>query len=251
MSSNKFERFLPLAGILAAVCFFVSDAPGLEAPELQSGKHTAFLTWVFAHPGRIEIAAVASAFAAFFFLFFVGSVRAALRSRESRESTYSSVAFGAGIAYAGTLLVDALVTFAMGKAGSAHDQGSTLAIGWLQVVDWVPWAAASGVFLLALGLGGLRTLALPKPLAWARGPGRAVGGGPGRRPGLPGDATLVGRDRHRAGPPRAHGSGARSVADAPDVRRRRLRCEPRVGRSTARTGPTLGWHRAWLRVRRP
>ncbi|MDQ3857934.1 MAG: hypothetical protein M3327_05725, partial [Actinomycetota bacterium] len=37
----------------------------------------------------------------------------------------------------------------------------------LQSYDWVPWVVGFGVMLLAAGVGGLRTLALPKPLCWS------------------------------------------------------------------------------------
>jgi hypothetical protein len=37
----------------------------------------------------------------------------------------------------------------------------------LQSYDWVPWVVGFGVMLLAAGIGGLRTLALPKLLSWS------------------------------------------------------------------------------------
>ena len=167
MYVNKFQRFLPLAGIPAAIFFAGSDWTIFSIPSIEGvGKQQAYVDWVTTHTGRFTLAAISAALAAFFFLFFLGAVRASLRSREPGESTYSSVAFGAGIAYAGTLLLDSLVAMSLSQAGDAHDHSSVQALGWLQDVNWAPWAAASGAFLLAFGLGGLRTLALPKVLSW-------------------------------------------------------------------------------------
>jgi hypothetical protein len=167
MHTTRFERFLPLSGILAAVFFAGSDWTIFSIPSIEGvGKQQAYVDWAVAHSDRFTLAGISAALAGFFMLFFVGAVRASLRSRESGESTYSSVAFGAGIAYAGTLLIQALISLSMAQAGSAHDRAGVQAIGWLQDVNWAPWAAASGALLLTFGLGGLRTAALPKVLAW-------------------------------------------------------------------------------------
>jgi hypothetical protein len=167
MHTTRFERFLPLSGILAAIFFAGSDWTIFSIPSIEGiGKQQAYVDWAIAHSDRFTLSAISAALAAFFFLFFVGAVRTSLRSRESGESTYSSVAFGAGIAYAGTLLLDALIGLSMAQAGDARDHSAVQALGWLQDVNWAPWAAASGALLLTFGLGALRTAALPKVLAW-------------------------------------------------------------------------------------
>jgi hypothetical protein len=91
----------------------------------------------------------------------------ALRSGEPGESTYSSAAFGGGLAVAGSV---ALMGWGDLAGATAADDGRGEAVrtlGYLGDYGWVPWVAGSAVFFLATGLGGLRTAALPKPLAIA------------------------------------------------------------------------------------
>jgi hypothetical protein len=59
----------------------------------------------------------------------------------------------------------------MGAAvtAAAHHReiDATYTLAQLQSYDWVPWMAGFGVLLLASGIGGLRTRALPRPIAVA------------------------------------------------------------------------------------
>jgi len=50
---------------------------------------------------------------------------------------------------------------------AAHDgsNSAVVALGYLSSFGWIPWVASSATLFIAAGLGGLRTAALPKPLA--------------------------------------------------------------------------------------
>jgi hypothetical protein len=53
---------------------------------------------------------------------------------------------------------------------SAADHGAETAVytlNQLNAFDWLPFVAGLSVMLIATGLGGLRTLALPKALSWS------------------------------------------------------------------------------------
>jgi uncharacterized membrane protein AbrB (regulator of aidB expression) len=54
---------------------------------------------------------------------------------------------------------------ATATAARHGDVGATYTLAQLHSYDWVPWMAGFGVLLLASGIGGLRTRALPRPLA--------------------------------------------------------------------------------------
>ncbi|MGA8218029.1 MAG: hypothetical protein WB771_05645, partial [Solirubrobacterales bacterium] len=52
---------------------------------------------------------------------------------------------------------------------TAADQGGREAVytlNQLGAVDWIPFTAGISVMMLAAGIGGLRTLALPKAASW-------------------------------------------------------------------------------------
>jgi hypothetical protein len=53
----------------------------------------------------------------------------------------------------------------MVDAAAQGDAASVAAIGWLEADLWVFWSMAATVFLVATGLGGLRTASLPRWLA--------------------------------------------------------------------------------------
>jgi hypothetical protein len=56
---------------------------------------------------------------------------------------------------------------AVATAANHHEVDATYTLAQLQSYDWVPWMAGFGVLLLASGIGGLRTRALPRPIAIA------------------------------------------------------------------------------------
>jgi hypothetical protein len=66
---------------------------------------------------------------------------------------------------AGVLGLDACLLFSMVDAAAKGDAASVAAIGWLEADLWVFWSMAASVFLVATGLGGLRTASLPRWLA--------------------------------------------------------------------------------------
>jgi hypothetical protein len=101
-------------------------------------------------------------------LFFTAGLRAAVRSREGGESSYSTVITVGGTVTALGIVLMSWVTFA---AADAADSGASptavQALHNLASEAWIPWAVGATVLLIGVGLGGLRTLALPRWLSWA------------------------------------------------------------------------------------
>ncbi|WP_419999768.1 hypothetical protein [Streptomyces boninensis] len=165
MPTSRFERFLPLAAVLAAVLFAVPEILMNGMPAVSDGPaETA--RWLDDHQARAFLAAVASGYFAVLMLFFATGLRQALRSGEPGESTYSTAAFAGGLLIA----VSSVLTGAlrMGAVEAAADGRTAVvtALGYADEFSWVPWAAGSGVLFLAAGLGGLRTAVLPRWLAY-------------------------------------------------------------------------------------
>lgn len=159
MVTSRFERFLPWSGALAGVCFAVGGY-------LPSGPSTpddpTRMQWLVDHQGSVAVTALAAALLSVTVLFFAAAVRAALRSGEPGESSYSSVAFAGMVALAAGSGFNAMLGLATMDAASRAHADVVRTLGYLGEFTFVPWAAASAAMFLAVGLGGLRTAALPK-----------------------------------------------------------------------------------------
>ena len=163
MTTSKFDRFLPISGIIAGLLFaaanIMTDAPGLSAP---ASKH---IQWFEDHKAVNIISGVASGYFLVAMVLFAVGLRAALRAREGERSTYSSAAFAGGILVAVFVLANGMLNLLSVEAAD-HKAGEvvmTLAYG--MDLGWLPWAASSAVLYLGAGIGGLATKLLPKWLA--------------------------------------------------------------------------------------
>ncbi|MCW2543827.1 MAG: hypothetical protein JWM40_1379 [Frankiales bacterium] len=161
MAHSKFERFLPISGIVAGVLFAGSFFATADEPTLNGDKPQPYVDWLQHHHSELAISAICGAYFAFFMLMFASHLRAALRSREGGESTYSSVAYAGGIGVAVSIAAMSMISL----AESSADPTAAHTLAYLGDASWIPWAASSGVLMLGTGLGALRTLALPKWLA--------------------------------------------------------------------------------------
>ena len=161
MPISKFDRFLPYAGVLAGILWFGSMFS--KYSEKYGDPNAAKI--IEDNLTRNTLAVIAMGLTGVAVLFFAAAVRAAIRSGEGGESTYSSVAFGAAIALATSKAFDAMLLMAGIEAAQEADLTSLHALSYVGTSSWVPWLVASAAFFLAVGLGGLRTAALPKWLA--------------------------------------------------------------------------------------
>jgi len=162
MATSRFERFLPWAGVLAGVCFAVG---GYLPTGPSNADDPTRLQWITDHTGVGIANGVAAALLSVTVLFFSAAVRAALRSGEPGESSYSSVAFAGMVAFAAGSGFNGMLQLAtVGAAADGHADAVTT-LGYLGDFTWVPWVAASAAMFLAIGLGGLRTAALPRWLS--------------------------------------------------------------------------------------
>ena len=161
MAHTRFERFLPVSGIIAGLTFAGSALATANEPSLDSKNPQPYVDWILNHHTALAVSGICGAYFAFFMLMFAAQLRASIRAGEAGESTYSSVAYagavGVAIAISGMSMLE--------LAASRADAASVKVIAFIGDFGWLPWAAASGAMMLGVGLGALRTLALPKWLA--------------------------------------------------------------------------------------
>ncbi|MDQ6834904.1 MAG: hypothetical protein M3016_01840 [Actinomycetota bacterium] len=167
MSTGRFQRFLPITGILFAILLALGIGLTLDEPSKTDSIQRVFSYW-HGHKGVELISSILLIhLSAVLLVFFGAGLRAALRSGEAEEASYSSVAYGGAIlAAAGFSLVAVLAA----AAANSADQGAratVYTINQLASWDWLAWTPGLTVMLIAAGLGGLRTLALPRALCYS------------------------------------------------------------------------------------
>lgn len=163
MTTSKFDRFLPISGIIAGVLFGVAniytDAPGLTAtPAVQ-------IKWYHDHRPWLIVMGVASGYFLVAMAFFATGLRAAIRAREGERSTYSTATFAGGLLVAIFVLSNGLLNLISIEAADNKAAQVITTMSYYQDLGWLPWAAASAVLFLGAGIGGLATKALPKWLS--------------------------------------------------------------------------------------
>jgi hypothetical protein len=166
MQTGRFERYLPLAGILFLVVFVIANAITGSTPDENTSAHKVVTYWAD-HQGAQTAAAFLGAFAVVLFVFFAGALRTALRSRETAESPLPAIAFGGALVAAAGGLTDCLLRLAAANAADHGANTSVYTLNQLNAFDWMPFVGGAIVMLIAAGLSGLRTLALPKVLSWS------------------------------------------------------------------------------------
>jgi len=165
------QRFLPISGILfgillALALWLTSKEPGDTATAKQ-----VFAYWSDHGGGKMWLSILGLELAAVLLVTFGAALRAAIRSGEGATATYSSLVFGGAILAAMGFATTSILPAAAGraaadKAAEPGAQTAVYAIEQLRSWDWLMWTPGLTVMMVAAGLGGLRTRALPKPLSW-------------------------------------------------------------------------------------
>lgn len=166
MASGRFDRFLPLTGVLAGLLFLVGLALNRTDPSSETGPAETFAYWQ-ADRGQHQIVGLLVApLIAFLLLFFGAGLKRRLE-QGSGESGHGSVAFGGAVLAAATFAIVAMLEGAMTNAAHEGERQAVYTINQIHSYDWLGWNAAFAAMLLASGLGARRNQMLPKPLVWA------------------------------------------------------------------------------------
>lgn len=166
MASDRFERFLPFAGVLAGLLLLTGLLLLRSDPSSETGPAATFAYWQSDHGQHQIIGLIVAPLIAFLLLFFgVGLKRRLERGRA--DSAYGTVAFGGAVLAAATFALVGMLEAAMTNAAHAGQQQAVYTLNQLHSYDWLGWNASFAAVLLATGLGARANRMLPTPVAWA------------------------------------------------------------------------------------
>ncbi|MBA3383500.1 MAG: hypothetical protein H0T20_02460 [Actinobacteria bacterium] len=166
MVSDRFDRFLPLAGVLAGLLFFVGLALLWNDPSSETGPAETFAYWQDNRGQHQIVALLVAPLIAFFLLFFGAGLRRRL-AQGNGDAGHGSVAFAGALLAAAIFAVVGMLEGAMTNAAHEGQRETVYTLNQFHSYDWLGWNAAFAAMLLATGLGARRNGMLPAPLAWA------------------------------------------------------------------------------------
>jgi hypothetical protein len=166
MASNRFDRFLPLAGVLAGLLFLVGLVLNRTDPSSETGPAETFSYWQDNHGQHQIVGLLVAPLVAFLLLFFGAGLKRRLEYG-SGDSGHGSVAFGGALLAAAIFALVGMLEGAMTNAAHEGERQAVYTLNQLHSYDWLGWNAAFAAVLLATGLGARRNRMLPTPVAWA------------------------------------------------------------------------------------
>ena len=164
--SDRFDRFLPFAGVLAGLLLAAGLTLTYSIPNSETSFDETF-SWWQDNRGQHQISGLLLApLVALTLVFFGAGLKRSLR-HDSRDSGHGSVAFGGAILGAtGFALIGMLEGAATNAAHEGHRE-AVYALSQLHSYDWLTFNASWAAVLLATGLGARRNRMLPSALVWA------------------------------------------------------------------------------------
>ena len=165
MASDRFDRFLPLAGVLAGLLFFSGLFLLRDDPSNETGPAKTFAYWQADHGQHQIIGLIVTPLIAFLLVFFAAGLKRRLE-RES-DSAHGTVALGGMLFAAVMFALVGMLEAAMTSAAKEGQQGAVYTLNQFHSYDWLGWNAAFAAVLLATGIGARRNGMLPRPVAWA------------------------------------------------------------------------------------
>ena len=166
MTSDRFDRVLPLAGVLAGLLFLAAFIVDRNDPSSESGPATTFAYWQDNRGMHQIVGLVALPLIAFLLVFFGAGLKRRLEQGLD-DSAHGSVAFGGVVLAAAAFALVGMLEAAMTNAAHEGEQQAVYTLNQFHSYDWLAWNPAFAAVLLATGLGARRSGMLPTPFAWA------------------------------------------------------------------------------------
>jgi hypothetical protein len=163
---TRFERFLPLAGVLAGLLFFVGLVLNRSDPSSETGPAKTFSYWHHNRGQHQIVGLVVAPLIAFLLVFFGAALRRRLAQGKG-DAGHGVVALGGALLGAAGFALVAMLEGAMTNAAHAGHRDAVYTLNQLHSYDWLAWNAAFAAMLLATGIGARRNGMLPTPLVWA------------------------------------------------------------------------------------
>ena len=165
MTSDRFDRVLPLAGVLAGMLFFVGLFLNRSDPSSETGPAETFSYWQDNHGQHQIVGLLVAPLIAFLLIFFGAGLKRRLEQGNG-DASHGSVAFGGALLGAMTFALVGMLEAAMTNAAHEGERETVYTLNQLHSYDWLGWNAAFAAMLLATGLGARRNGMLPTPLSW-------------------------------------------------------------------------------------
>lgn len=165
MVSDRFDRFLPFAGVLAGLLFFVGLILNRTDPSSETGPAETFSYWQDARGQHQIVALLVAPLIGFLLMFFAAGLKRRLE-RGGGDTAHGSVAYGGVLLAAATFALVGMLEAAMTNAAHEGERQAVYTLNQLHSYDWLAWNVAFAAMLLATGIGARRNGMLPTPLAW-------------------------------------------------------------------------------------
>jgi hypothetical protein len=171
-SERRWERYAPLAGVLAVILWVISVfvIESADSPDEDAGGE-AIAAYFESEGGTILAGSFIFMVGTAVFIWFLGSLRARLFWAEGGPRRVTAIVFGSGLVVAamsmGLMAPQAAGGLMAEETDAAIDPGAAQALDALGDGFFVAAEATVFVFFLAVALAALRTRALPIWLGWA------------------------------------------------------------------------------------
>jgi hypothetical protein len=166
MASDRFARFLPLAGVLAGLLFVVGLVVNRTDPSSETGPAKTFAYWQNNHGQHQIVGLLIAPLIALLLVFFGAALKRRLED-SGGDSGHGAVAFGGAVLAAAIFALVGMLEGAMTNAAHHGERQAVYTLNQVHSYDWLGWNAAFAAVLLATGLGARRTGILPAALSWA------------------------------------------------------------------------------------
>ncbi len=163
--TDRFDRFLPFAGVLAGLLFFIALLLLWNDPSSETGPAATFSYWQNDRGQHQIVALLVAPLIAFLLLFFGAGLRRRL-AQGSGDAGHGLVAFAGALLGAVTFALVGMLEAAMTNSAHEGQRDAVYTLNQLHSYDWLGWNAAFAAMLLATGLGARRNGMLPTPLSW-------------------------------------------------------------------------------------
>jgi hypothetical protein len=160
------RRWLALCGVGAGVLFAVGTVLGGPSPQ-DDASAAKVVSYFHDHLTVTRVASLILAIAGVLVVLFAARLRELLQSGEPGGDVLSVAAFGGAVILAAGALLDAVVGFALARAGEHRFAAPAQTLNVVFNNDFFVVTGGIAVLLLATGIATVRRPVLPRWLGWA------------------------------------------------------------------------------------